>query len=200
MSVRHNPRIVASVDTKRRGRGNVIGFREILCSSRGDPGNPFFSGPRAPLSPNSGACETTGRRRELSLRTRVSLSERAKRVATTYITDAQQPGTVASPYMEDTRGNRGSYSAVRSGGPEGCSLGASCFPSQPEATENQPTAAYFSLGHCISTFPVLPKVVVPDAQPGAHRRKPSPATTSTIAVTAVVASSRKLLVILRARI
>ena len=59
-------------------------------------------------------------------------------MATTHIADALRLGTVASPYMEDTRGNRGSYSAVRSGGPEGCSLGASYSP-LPTGGSSEPT-------------------------------------------------------------
>ena len=50
--------------------------------------------------------------------------------------------------MEDTRGNRGSYSAVRSARSRGVFPRGLVLPprSQPEAAANQPTAACFSLG------------------------------------------------------
>ena len=103
MSVRNNPRIVASVDTKRRVRGNVIGFREFLCSSCGDPGI-FSLGASCSALPNSGAFTLT---REVS-----SQREGTTCGHNTHYRCAMT-GDRCLAVHGGTRGNRGSYSAVR---------------------------------------------------------------------------------------
>ena len=128
MSVRNNPRIVASVDTKRRVRGNVIGFREFLCSSCGDPGI-FSLGASWSALPEQRCFHPT--REVSSQREGTTCGHNTHyRCATT--------GDRCLAVHGGTRGNRGSYSAVRRRGPEGCSLEASYSP-LPTGGSSEPT-------------------------------------------------------------